>query len=260
MFAKLEKNKILKEIKPSVLKFLNELLLLDQVDSTNDYLLRLIDRYGVACFAEQQTAGKGQRGKQWVSPPGQIYFSLSWLFQKPPAKLLGLSLAIGIAAVRVLHGAGASEGLKIKWPNDVYYQGQKIVGILVETVPDDAISKAVIGIGVNLFSHSEQTLSINQPWTSLDRITHQTIDRNVFAGKLLNECLKVLEEFNLHGLAPFLEEWRGLDFLYGKRVTVSHGQQMLVGWTKGVSNQGELLLVDDLNQEHSLLNGTVRLI
>jgi BirA family biotin operon repressor/biotin-[acetyl-CoA-carboxylase] ligase len=254
-----------KQLQPATRAQLGELIVLKTVDSTNDYLLRLAsslrDEKVIACFAEQQTAGKGQRGKRWVSPPnGQIYCSLLWQISQLSHATMGLSLAIGIAVARTLRSYGVGQGLAIKWPNDVYYHGQKLVGILVETAPGAARGcNVVCGIGINLYPNPEQAAVIDQPWTSLYQILQQKIARNRLAGMLLNELLLVMEQFSNQGLASFQEEWSTWDFLYGKQITVTSPQQTLSGIMQGISAKGELLLLDSQQQIHTCLNGTVRL-
>ncbi len=258
----LEKEAILKQLQPDTAARLDELVILESIDSTNNYLLSLAQsRQTIACFAEQQTAGKGQRGKQWHSPNGgQIYFSLLWQFHKPLSQIMGLSLTMGIATARTLRQYGVDEDLQVKWPNDVYYQGQKLVGILVEIAPGNQDScKVVIGIGVNLYLTDEQAAVINQPYTSLYQILRQPIARNRFAGMLLNECLLAVTQFSEQGLEPFQAEWRKFDYLYNKRITVTSPQQTLTGVMCGISAHGELLLRDAQQKQHTCLNGTVRL-
>jgi BirA family transcriptional regulator, biotin operon repressor / biotin---[acetyl-CoA-carboxylase] ligase len=258
----LNSGQILGYLYPEARAQLDELVILETVDSTNDYLLRLAHRQQViACFAEQQTAGKGQRGKRWLSPPnGQIYFSVLWPFNSPPAAIMGLSLAAGVAAARALHNYGVTAGIAVKWPNDVYYQNQKLAGILVETAPGtQGVYNVVIGIGINLYLGPEQAKEIDQPWASLHQILQHDIERNHFAGILMNEVLLALRKFSAEGLTPFLAEWHTLDYLYGKQVTLTSAQQTLTGIMNGVSRSGELLLVDDQQRQHTCLNGTVRL-
>lgn len=241
---------------------LDELVILDTVDSTNDYLLKLAHKPQViACFAEQQTAGKGQRGKQWVSLPGsQIALSVLWPSEKSPGEIRGLSLAIGVAAVRALRQYGANSGIQLKWPNDVYLQGKKLAGILVETAPDLAGGcRIVVGIGVNLYFTAEQVSALGQSAASLFEATQRPIACNRFAGLLLNEILLALDEFTKAGLAPFQEDWRRVDYLFNQRITVSSPQQVLTGLMHGITANGELVLVDDQRQSHFCLNGTVRL-
>lgn len=259
----LEQNQVLKQVEATARVLLDELVILDSVDSTNDYLLRLAPKQQViACFAEQQTAAKGQRGKRWFTVPGgQIYFSLVWPFHKSANQITGLSLAMGIAVARALHHYGVGGGLWVKWPNDLYCQNKKLVGILVETAPSaEGVCNIVIGIGINLCLTPEQGAMIDQPWISLQDILQQKIARNRLAGILLNDVLWALIQFSEQGFPAFQEEWRALDYLYGKKVVMTSPQQTLTGLMCGVSTRGELLLRDDQQREHVCLNGSVRLL
>jgi len=260
----LNRDLILSALNPQQRRQLDELIILDLIDSTNDYLLKLDPtRRTIACFAERQTAARGQRGKRWAgASPGQIYFSLLWPFPKPINQMRGLSLTVGIAMARTLRQYGVNQGLAIKWPNDVYYHGQKFVGILIETAArasEISNGVVVIGIGVNLHLSAEQGASIDQPWTSLFHILNQEIDRNHFAGLMLNELLFSLQQFSAQGFARFQAEWQELDYLYGKRIQINSPQPILTGIMQGISPNGELLLLDDQQQLHTVLNGTVRL-
>jgi BirA family transcriptional regulator, biotin operon repressor / biotin---[acetyl-CoA-carboxylase] ligase len=260
-FEPLEQKSILDCLHPDARKELAKLIILQTVDSTNNYLAKFISNQVIACFAEQQTAGKGQHGKRWLSPPGgQIYFSLVWSFTRDANQILGLSLAIAVMVARALRQVGVGAGLAVKWPNDVYYHSKKLVGILVEAVRNPAgVYHTIIGVGLNFFLTDEQAATIDQPWTSLHKILQQKLSRNVFAGALLNEIILGLRQFSTHGLAAFQEEWRGLDYLYNQPVNITLGQQTLTGVMRGISARGELLLLDENQVLHECLNGTVRL-
>ena len=107
------------------------------VDSTNQYLLDRIEtlQSGDACIAEYQLAGRGRRGRQWISPFGaNLYLSMFWRLEQGPAAAMGLSLVIGMVMAEVLQRLGAKD-VRVKWPNDVYVNGRKLCGILAETSP-----------------------------------------------------------------------------------------------------------------------------
>jgi BirA family transcriptional regulator, biotin operon repressor / biotin---[acetyl-CoA-carboxylase] ligase len=147
----------------------------DTLNSTNSYLMERSQQNapsGFICFAEHQTAGKGRRGRQWVSPYGNnIYLSILWRFQYGGiAVTAGLSLAMGVAVIRALRQHNIHD-VGLKWPNDIYYQGKKLGGILIEVSGEtDGPCAAVIGLGLNLFLPETQTQSITQAWTDLTRI------------------------------------------------------------------------------------------
>lgn len=260
----LDRQQIVAELHPQAQALLESVIILDQVDSTNNYLLQktITSTQAIAVFAEQQTQGKGQRGKIWASPFGNnIYHSILWNFKKNPREILGLSLAIAIATTRALQRYGVRNGLGVKWPNDVYYLKQKLVGILVETSTETAgYCRTVVGVGVNLHLNPQQSAAINQPWTSLQKIMGKKIQRNRFAGLLLNELLTALALFEHQGLTPFLAEWRKLDYLYGKKTLIYNVNESIQGIMQGISPRGELLLLDEHNQQHSFLNGSVKVI
>ena len=219
----------------------------DQIDSTNRYLVeRSQDNAlsGSVCFAEYQTAGKGRRGRQWVSPYGcNIYLSILWRFQQGPAAISGLSLAIGVAVIRALKQHQIND-IGLKWPNDIYSQGKKLGGILVEVSGEtDGPCSAVIGLGLNLFLPETQARSITQAWTDLSRITGQNqLFRNKLAGTLLNHLLPVMAEYESVGITSYLDEWRGYDCLTGQAATLFIGQQQFEGIVRGIDDNGMLLI------------------
>jgi len=219
----------------------------DQIDSTNRYLVERSQHNalsGVVCFAEHQTAGKGRRGRQWVSPYGSnIYLSILWRFQQGPAAISGLSLAIGVAVIRALKQHRIND-VGLKWPNDIYSQGKKLGGILVEVSGEtDGPCSAVIGLGLNLFVPESEALGITQAWTDLSKITGQTrLLRNKLAGTLLNHLLPVIAEYEGVGIQAHLDEWRRYDCLTGKSATLFIGQQQFEGIVQGIDDNGMLLI------------------
>ncbi|MGZ5056418.1 MAG: bifunctional biotin--[acetyl-CoA-carboxylase] ligase/biotin operon repressor BirA [Methylobacter sp.] len=219
----------------------------DQIDSTNRYLVERSQNNGLSgsvCFAEYQTAGKGRRGRQWVSPYGSnIYLSILWRFQQGPAAISGLSLAIGVAVIRALKQYQISD-IGLKWPNDIYNQGKKLGGILVEVSGEtDGPCSAVIGLGLNLYLPENQAEGITQAWTDLTKITGQSqLYRNHLAGILLNHLLPVIADYENTGIQAYLDEWRSYDCLSGKSATLFIGQQQFEGIVRGIDNSGMLLI------------------
>ncbi len=168
-------SKINEAVNDQTAALISSLEIHDQIDSTNRYLVERSQNNalsGAVCFAEYQTAGKGRRGRQWVSPYGcNIYLSILWRFQQGPAAISGLSLAIGVAVIRALKQHQIDD-VGLKWPNDIYSQGKKLGGILVEVSGEtDGPCAAVIGLGLNLFLPESQAQGITQAWTDLSKIS-----------------------------------------------------------------------------------------
>src|SRR5690606_30796939 len=100
--------------------------------------------------AEEQTQGRGRRGRSWSSPPGKnLYCSLVLRPELPPARAAELTLVAAVALAETLRDAGVNA--EIKWPNDVQVGGKKIAGILTELSADtEKVHFVIVGIGVNL--------------------------------------------------------------------------------------------------------------
>src|SRR5690349_2264995 len=125
-----------------------EVRVVERCTSTNA-LLRDEGRADVLLAAEQQTAGRGRRGRRWHSAPGSsAMFSLAKIVRRPSRELAGLSLVAGVGAARALRALGAAR-VALKWPNDLVMDGAKLGGILVETSSRAPATLAVIGIGIN---------------------------------------------------------------------------------------------------------------
>ncbi|MFV8930151.1 bifunctional biotin--[acetyl-CoA-carboxylase] ligase/biotin operon repressor BirA [Serratia fonticola] len=214
------------------------------VDSTNQYLLdRLAElTSGDACIAEYQQAGRGRRGRQWISPFGaNLYLSMFWRLEQGPAAAMGLSLVIGIVMAEVLQRLGADH-VRVKWPNDLYLNDRKLAGILVElTGKTGDAAQLVLGAGINMAMRETNASQIDQRWINLQE-AGITIDRNELAAKLLNELRHSLRQFEIDGLAPFISRWRKLDNFIDRPVKLLIGEQQIFGIARGIDQQGALLL------------------
>jgi BirA family biotin operon repressor/biotin-[acetyl-CoA-carboxylase] ligase len=225
------------------------------IDSTNSELLRrTAPAQGAAVLlAERQTGGRGRRGREWASPlAAHLYLSLSRHFSGGLARLGGLSLVAGIAAVEALHGLGY-EGVRLKWPNDLVVldaQGlRKLGGLLIEGGGEHAgPARAVIGLGLNVRMPAAAAAAIDQPWCDLSMLGGGAAPaRDAVAAAVLARLLPALDEFDGAGLAPFLPRYAALDALAGAAVAVLGGNgQRQSGIAIGLADDGALRLrLDD---------------
>lgn len=219
----------------------------DQIDSTNAHLLREAAAglpSGAACLAERQTAGRGRRGRVWVSPFGvNLYLSLLWRFPLAPAALGGMSLAAGAVVAETLSAVGATE-VTLKWPNDLLWRRRKLAGLLLEVAGESqGPCHLVIGLGVNLRMAAGQGVGIDQLWATLDQATNGRLcERNVLAARLLDALMGAADRYADDGLAPFLDRWRHFDAFEGKPVSLLIGDRRIEGRHAGVANDGALRL------------------
>lgn len=210
-----------------------------ELDSTNRWALQQ-GQCGDVCLAEQQTAGRGRRGRAWQSPAGvNLYLSLHWCFGQVPEHLPMLSLVTGLAVAEALEDC-AIHGHGLKWPNDVYYDGRKLGGILLEAV--GVLDQVVIGIGLNVNMLPEAGADIDQPWISLQAITGKPVARNPLVAAVLNRLLPRLQAFPWLEMAQFQRDWQHHDVLAGRQVRVLESSTMLEGLASGVDNRGQLII------------------
>jgi len=224
------------------------------LDSTNAEGLRLAAAGQAAPFvvlAERQTAGRGRRGRQWVSPFAEnLYYSLVLRVEGGMRQLEGLSLIVGLAVMRTLQAFGLS-GVGLKWPNDVLVNGKKITGILLELVGDPAdVCHVVLGIGINV--NMQVNDDIDQLWASMRSETGQPIDRNHLVAVLNQQLQHELARHARYGFAAFQEEWEQAHLWQGRLVSLVAGSTRIDGVARGVDGQGALRLeVDGVEKSYS---------
>ena len=223
-----------------------------EIDSTNSWLLSgPPPPYGRAdvCIAEAQRAGRGQRGRTWISPPGaSIAMSMGWAFRETLRNLPTLSLAVGVAVARALARTGA-RGVMLKWPNDIWFLDRKIGGILLESRAEaDGPAFVVIGVGINVTLGAgarAELAAVGVRAAALADACTLLPSRNQVAGAILDELLGMLVLFEHEGFAPFLAPWAGLDALKGRPSRVLLGEGSVLGRACGVDGEGALLLEVD---------------
>lgn len=216
-----------------------------QLDSTNSELLRQAQAGqagSVACFAEIQNAGRGRRGRGWVSAlGGGLAFSLSRRFDSSMAALAGLSLAVGVGVVRALEDFGYP-GIGLKWPNDIQHGGRKLAGILVE-LGGDALGPchAVIGVGLNIALDERSAARIDQSWTDLASIAGPPLPgRNALAARLLVRLMEILDRFAKSSFSSIAGDYAQYDVLCGQAVRITGGRGQRIGVAVGVDRTGAL--------------------
>ncbi|WP_439107086.1 bifunctional biotin--[acetyl-CoA-carboxylase] ligase/biotin operon repressor BirA [Congregibacter sp.] len=232
-----------------------------RIDSTNAELRRQTPTAegATVCLAESQSAGRGRRGRAWVSPfASSIYLSTAWRFHGGAEVLEGLSLAVGVMVCDALEGLGV-EGLSLKWPNDIYLHGRKLAGILVEMSGDfSGPCDVVIGIGINVQLPDSVVEAIEQPWSDLRTVASGDFSRSLLVAALLNRILPTLATYEREGFAVWRERWQALDAFAGRAVVVDNNGQRLAGEAAGVDERGALVLKTSLGLQ-SIHGGEVSL-
>jgi BirA family transcriptional regulator, biotin operon repressor / biotin---[acetyl-CoA-carboxylase] ligase len=217
----------------------------DETGSTNADLLADINTLAgpTLLIARAQTAGRGRAGRSWHSIPGKsLTFSLAWRFNVPLHALLGLPLAVGVALADVL--AMFDIPARLKWPNDVLFEGKKLAGILIESASAGApqpASWAVIGIGINTVLDERVAAQIGRPVAGIAWLAE--VDQNMLMAMLLSGLAEAMQQFEREGLAAFTARWNALHAHAGQPVAiVDHGRVLHEGLAAGVDGSGRFLL------------------
>ncbi len=235
----------------------------EEIGSTSDRAKELADEgaeHGEVVIAEAQTAGRGRRGRVWVSPPRRnLYFSVVLRPDLPPARAPELTLVASLALCDALRQAGVAAG--IKWPNDVLASGRKIAGVLTELAAEpDRVHWVVLGVGVNVNARREDF-----PEELRDEATSVLIERGQPAPRALlaAACFTALEDWiDRHaeeGFGPVRDAWRERSVTLGREVVVRESGRELSGVAEDIDATGALLVRGPAGLER-VLAGDVTLV
>ena len=231
---------------------------LDECPSTNTVLAQRAAAgapHGTVLACEHQSAGRGRRGHSWVSAVGgSLAFSILWRFPRGAGALGGLGLAVAVGAAKALERLG-THGVEVKWPNDLYCEGRKLGGILIESSGDILGPSAVIvGVGINVRLGAPARERIGGPATDIASHSEAVPSRTTVLVAALESIAGVLARFSREGFGPFREEWLQRDAWKGRRVALSQGgRRVAEGKVVGVAEDGALMLasVEGIERFHS---------
>ena len=225
--------------------------LFDEIDSTNTECKRRIQElpYGEDIFShipegtvflsDYQTAGRGRMGKSFLSPKGSgLYFSILTKPKGQNKNPLVLTCHAAIAVKRAVKEVFGME-LSIKWVNDLFYKGKKLVGILAEgQLSDSSLAYCIMGIGINLFlpesGFPEELSNIAGALFDYDEEKKENIDRNQFLASILFHYFSLLDEDKVE------EEYRTENILLTKDILFTENHQDFLGRVEGILEDGAL--------------------
>lgn len=233
----------------------------EEISSTNDWLMEH-GKVGDVCIADQQSAGKGRRGRTWVSPKTEnIYLSLIVGFDEIPPRysFMALYVALGICDVLTRYGL---EGHAIKWPNDILWDGQKLAGILLES--KGRLNEVVVGIGMNVSMSKQLAESIDQPWCSLrDAFSAEGVATSIKRQDIILDLIEnthlAMQALQTDTRPDFDARWAQYSLLDGKQVLFEQSEQSIEGKVIGLDDHGRILLKDKVGTEHCFAMGEVKL-
>jgi BirA family transcriptional regulator, biotin operon repressor / biotin---[acetyl-CoA-carboxylase] ligase len=217
----------------------------DEIGSTNDEAVacaRAGDPGKLWIVVRAQNRGRGRQGRQWTSPPGNLYTSLLLLDAVPPPQAPELGFVVGIALARALRFLTADDPrLRIKWPNDILFEGAKLAGILLESVRlADGRLACVIGIGVNCASSPSD---VPYKVTSLETVLGRAITPQDVLSTLSVEFIRWLEVWSAGaGFDKIRAEWLALAAGIGAPIKVVMPTRVLEGLFRTIDETGRLII------------------
>ncbi len=241
-------------------------VLMESVDSTNAEARRMALSGcpdGAVVVAEAQTAGRGRRGRRWVSEPGVgLWMSFVIAPFMPPEELQKLTLAAGLAVCRAAERCteGAARSV-IKWPNDVLLEGRKLCGILCESAEDRSGRRFVVaGIGVNTRRPRSGWNEAARRAVSLEEVSGHAVPRLPLAAEILNETEKLLDAWRAEGFAGIATGYRQYMMPIGTPVTVMDGGALHAGRIEGLDDGGGLLVRLDTGVLERVISGEISVL
>ena len=217
----------------------------DRCTSTND-MLKTEHGDLLAAVAEEQTAGRGQRGNSWYSEAGRnLLFSV---LTEPQGVLASeafiLSQAMALAIARTLEGRLPEREVRIKWPNDIYVGGRKVCGILIENdLQGKRLMRSIIGCGVNV-NQTDFPDGLAAPATSLALETGREEDRELLLDDIL-AAFETLYRQLCEGLYEGIRrDYHGRLYLRGVKTRFEDAGGVFEGIISRVEHDGHLIIED----------------
>ncbi|MCX7990983.1 MAG: biotin--[acetyl-CoA-carboxylase] ligase [Proteobacteria bacterium] len=228
------------------LSFGKELFQFISIDSTNSYAHRVSEsaREGAIIISEQQTAGRGRRGRIWFSPFGKsLYFSVILKPRLPVTVLTRLTIVVGVSVADALKSFGID--VNLKWPNDIMINNRKIGGILSELYSEGETAKyVVLGVGINVHCEKDE---FPEELRDIAGSVYSTTGKKIDRSKLLLEIIRVFERrydsfiFNNGEIGDVKEEWESIAYGKDKEIMITTGEIKEKGRVIGLKADGALL-------------------
>ena len=213
------------------------------LSSTNEYVKQLAKKEypeGTVVIAETQTMGRGRKQREWSSPEGGLWFSLLLRPQLPPQKARLVTMATSIAITKAIQSTMGLD-VRIKWPNDILYNGRKICGILTELSAEiDQINYMIVGIGINV--NNQLPRALQQSATSLKQIQSQQVSLKELFIHLLSSLDTWYDYVKQNNETLIYDTWKSLTDTIGKTVEIKNEATILKGVVKGITETGGLIL------------------
>jgi BirA family biotin operon repressor/biotin-[acetyl-CoA-carboxylase] ligase len=233
-------------------------------ESTNADVLHYQQQHQreVVAVSEAQSAGRGRRGRQWLSPFARNIYCTIGITKEIPASSQGLlSIVTGLALCKALEQSAVTM-VGLKWPNDLLFEGRKLGGILIESRPlDETCFYFAIGFGLNVSMTATELAEIPQPATSLGQIALAEVDRTQVLTASIDRVIRSIREFDHNAVQELIAEFAHFDVFHGRPIDVITGDSRIRGINRGITPSGQLQLETEQGLElHSAAEISLRAV
>lgn len=236
------------------------LLIFDEIDSTNSEAIRLVKANisgNFVIWATKQTAGRGRYGRQWQSDQGNLYTSVILDNNIPITKQPQVSFITALALYDAINSVTkkSSQDLKtfVKWPNDILINDKKVAGILLESITIHKRNYLIIGVGVNI---SSNPTNVNYPTTSILSENLETETSNLLS-VFMGFFDKYLMQWNKTGFVSIRKQWLKRAYKINDIVTINDGSSRISGVFNDIDLNGNIRLKTAGGQIFTLSLGEV---
>lgn len=222
-----------------------EIIKLESIDSTNRYALENADALAdlTLVAADQQTAGRGRQGREWISPSGVNLYA-TWLLKSWPYPAYQSTWLASVALIRTLKEYVPSLEVKVKWPNDLIIGNRKLAGLLAECrTTGNGAPVIALGMGLNINMSEQELSAISPPAVSVFSASGVKINRSFFNESLAFHLIS-LYLIGIHsGIEPIFQEWKSLNALNGCDVEFTNPRgERCSGIVRDVTFDGEIVI------------------
>jgi BirA family biotin operon repressor/biotin-[acetyl-CoA-carboxylase] ligase len=233
------------------------------IDSTNALARMLAGQgapEGTLVITEEQTAGRGRRGKSWVSPAGaNLLFSVLLRPAMEGERVFVLTMVLALAALKAVQRVAGLRAM-IKWPNDLYVGTKKLAGVLTEfSMRGKQVDWAVLGMGTNVGWHPEVPEGGGAPATSLLEETGQRVSRNDLLFEILTGFETLYRDVVRGDMKALYQEWNQHCLVLGKAVVIESERERIEGRALRIDDFGALIIEDAKGVQRRIITGEVSL-
>lgn len=238
-------------------------ILLDSSPSTHTEMrARFKDlQPGTLIVADAQDSGRGRHERKWFSPAGKnLYFNLLYPLQGISLKTAPQLMQTTAITLAKLFSKVTDKNIAVKWPNDIWFEGQKISGMVSEILVKNANEMFMsIGIGVNVNITAEELACIDRPTTSLSILKGEKIDREELLQQIIPGLESVIEQFRKDGLKPWIADWQKMDCFIGKDARIVEFGNAIHGTVLGISDDGSLQFKKETGEIIKIYSGDLEI-